>query len=38
MKEKELIGNKFYMLTVLKKVERPPGSKDKHKFYLCRCD
>ena len=38
MKEKELIGNKFYMLTVLKTVKRPPNSKDKHKFYLCRCD
>ena len=33
-----IIGEKYDMLTVVKEAERPEGSKDAHRFYLCKCD
>jgi hypothetical protein len=32
------VGEKIDMLTVIREVQRPVGSKDLHKFFLCRCD
>jgi hypothetical protein len=32
------VGDKIDMLTVIKRVQRPEGSKDFHKFFLCQCD
>ena len=32
------VGEKIDMLTIIKRVQRPDGVKDCHKFFLCQCD
>ena len=32
------VGDKIDMLTIIKRVQRPDGVKDYHRFFLCQCD
>lgn len=38
MKRKVKVGEKYLMLTVIEKVDRPLYVKDKHLYYLCECE
>lgn len=37
-KVKDISGLKFGRLTVIKQVPKPNNNKDKHTYWLCRCD
>ena len=35
---KDISGEKFNFLTVIKQVPKPPHLKNNHTYWLCRCD